>query len=241
VHNTSDARFEPEGVGAAVFDIGGVFLYPNFELVKTLQNERGLKTSDDLDVYRQAHHAGCRALADQTQAVAEHSHDFWIGYDRAYATALGVPAHHHDEFRVAIRCSWDWPHQANIDAFHRLAATGLPLAIVSNNDGSAEPSMKEFGICQVGPGPLPSVAIIVDSMLAGVAKPDPAIMRPALDALGVEPDHVLYVGDTVHADVVGATNAGMQVVQLDPFDHHADYPHPRLVDLDSLVAVLTNR
>ena len=67
---------------------------------------------------------------------------------------------------------------------------------------------------------------------------DPRIMRPALDALGLEAGRVLYVGDTVHADVVGATNAGMQVVQLDPFDHHVGYAHPRVRDVGHLLELL---
>jgi FMN phosphatase YigB (HAD superfamily) len=66
----------------------------------------------------------------------------------------------------------------------------------------------------------------------------PAIFTPALDALNIDPAKVVYIGDTVHADVVGATNAGMQVVQLDPFDQHTDFDHARMRDLDELVAAL---
>ncbi len=51
-------------------------------------------------------------------------------------------------------------------------------------------------------------------------------------------ERVLYVGDTVHADVMGATAAGMQVVQLDPFDQHADYNHARCRDLGHLLQLL---
>ena len=112
------------------------------------------------------------------------------------------------------------------------------MAIVSNNDGSAVQQMADHGVCQVGAGPLPTVPVIVDSGVLGVSKPDSRIMAPALDALGFAPQHVVYVGDTVHADVLGATNAGMQVVQLDPFDHHAGYHHPRVRDVVELASLL---
>ncbi|MDA3039933.1 MAG: HAD family hydrolase [Actinomycetota bacterium] len=249
--STPDRRgpfFAPELVKAAVFDIGGVFLYPNYSDVQALLVELGVARTtfanhDDPISYRRAHHAGVAALAaasdlQRTDGVPEHTEQFWLTYDRAYAQALGVDDHLIDQVRVAIRTEWAWPHLENIEAFHRLARAGLPVAIVSNNDGSAVQQMADHGVCQVGAGPLPTVPVIVDSGVLGVSKPNPRIMAPALDALGVAPEHVVYVGDTVHADVLGATNAGMQAVQLDPFDHHADYGHPRVRDLAELARQL---
>lgn len=239
------ASFDPTTVAAVVFDIGGVFLYPSYKPVQQRQLELGLDPSNGPDDYRRAHHQGCAALSASILATQgnsgpgdEGASDFWSKYDNAYLGALGLSGEQVELCRDAVRTSWDWPHEANITAFHRLAGLGLPLAIVSNNDGSAEPSMQEFGVCQVGQGPLPTVVAIVDSAILGIAKPDPAIMAPALAALDQPTEHVLYVGDTVHADVVGATNAGMQVVQLDPFDQHGDYSHRRLVDLDELTDLL---
>jgi len=230
--------FQPEAVEAAVFDIGGVFAYPDYGPVADKMQELGVAEPADVVEYRRAHHAGVRALSDSGEPTREHQPDFWIGYDTAYAGCLGVPEHQVQEFRIAVRSTWNWIHKENVSAFHRLAATGLPLAIVSNNDGTAPQQMRDFGVCQVGDGPLPAVVAIVDSTLEGVAKPDPAIFSPALDALGREPGRVVYVGDTVHADVNGAIRAGMQVVQLDPFEQHADFSHARLPDLSRLVLAL---
>ncbi|NDH88881.1 MAG: GntR family transcriptional regulator [Actinobacteria bacterium] len=124
--------------------------------------------------------------------------------------------------------------EANIAAFHRIS-TVRPVAIVSNNDGTAVEQCRNLGICQLEPdGPLPHVPAIVDSTTIGIAKPDPAIFDPALEALGTARDRTLYVGDTVHADVLGAGRAGLPVVQLDPLDLHVDHDHWRLPDLDAL-------
>lgn len=223
-----------------MFDIGGVFTYPNYTAVNERLVELGLPQPEDSVTYRRAHHGAVRALLDHTNAGAatdEASADYWNVYDRAYALEVGVPASAADDVGIAIRTAWDWVHEANVASFHRLAA-GTPVAIVSNNDGTAPEQMRDYGVCQVGQGPLPSVAAIVDSTLVGVAKPDPAIFEPALGALGVPAERVLYVGDTVQADVRGALAAGMQVVQLDPFDHHDDYEHARAVDVSSVMQML---
>lgn len=230
--------FQAGTVDAVVFDIGGVFTYPDYRPVEARLEAMGVDLPPAVVSYRRAHHAGVRALADADRPTEEHKPDFWQVYDEAYGTTLGVGANDLEEFRIAVRESWSWVHQENVESFHRLAATGMPTAIVSNNDGTAPEQMRDFGVCQVGPGSLPSVAAIVDSTLEGVAKPDPAIFTPALGALGIEPGRVLYVGDTVHADVKGAQAAGMQVIQLDPFDHHDDYDHARCRDLAELLTLV---
>ncbi|MEM7324305.1 MAG: HAD family hydrolase [Actinomycetota bacterium] len=230
--------FHPGRVRGAVFDIGGVFTYPAYEPVAERLTELGLPHPADVTAYRRAHHRGVRALVDAARPTREDIPSFWDVYDQAYASTLGVPTGHVDEFRIAVRVEWSWVHEENVMAFHRLAATGLPVAIVSNNNGTAPEQMRDYGVCQVGDGPLPSVAAIVDSTLVGVAKPDPAIFAPALAALELDPADVVYVGDTVQADVAGATNAGMQVVQLDPFDDHADFGHTRMTDLSQLLSTL---
>ncbi len=236
--------FDPTTVEAAVFDIGGVFLYPHYDTVVPVMERIGAPVPADTSAFVQAHHAGVEQLTALVLAGTspdETRRDFWATYDHAYASSLGIPEANWSEFRDGvIRVSWGWAHEANIAAFHELAATGLPLAIVSNNDGTAAEQMKNYGVCWVNEAhELPRVAAIIDSGLVGVAKPDPMIMAPALHALGgPPPESVVYVGDTVHADIVGATQAGMQSVQLDPFDHHASYDHARLPDLAALVTAL---
>jgi putative hydrolase of the HAD superfamily len=86
----------------------------------------------------------------------------------------------------------------------------------------------------VGAGAGADVRIVVDSHVVGVAKPDPRIFASAVDALGVEPERILYVGDSVANDVVGARAAGLHPLHLDPYDDHAGAPHDRLRRLADL-------
>ncbi|SDQ87979.1 HAD family hydrolase [Natronobacterium texcoconense] len=55
-------------------------------------------------------------------------------------------------------------------------------------------------------------AVVTGELEAG--KPDPRAFEAVADALEVAPENVVYVGDDVEADVYGATNAGMRVIQV---------------------------
>ncbi len=232
--------FLPEDIDALVFDVGGVFLVPNFERIGSHLREAGYWVPEEAYRYLRAHHRGIHALT-HSGGHNEGDRMFWHGYRFAYVMELGLAeddaeraAHLFAELFGTTVPLWTQPIQHNIDALRRLEASGRPLAIVSNNDGTAQRQLEEEGICQVGDGPLPSVAIVVDSGAIGISKPDPNIFVPALATLGTDPHRTLYVGDTVHADVRGARAAGMPVVQLDPFDDHAEFEHDRLHDLVQL-------
>lgn len=236
-HGTPLLPLDFAALDAVVFDIGGVFTYPSPVPVGEAAVALGLTAPDDDESWWRAHDLGVRALTDRwIDDPDEHSSAFWADYDGVYATALGFPASAVAD--LGIRSSWDWPHQPNIDAFHRLTTIGLPVAVVTNNDGTADRQLLDRGVGQVGPGPLPELVALADSGALGIAKPDPAIFAPVLEALATDPARTLYVGDTVHADVVGATRAGMPVVQLDPFDDHLGFDHHRLADLAALDAAL---
>lgn len=56
-----------------------------------------------------------------------------------------------------------------------------------------------------------AVDVVISSEAAGSYKPRPGIFRRACDLLGLEPEHILYAGDSPIADVLGARTAGMAV------------------------------
>lgn len=242
---TSLAPVSPDRVDAVVFDMGGVFAVPAPAPMSELMAAGGVRFELDDSSARVAHYAGVAALtaALVDGAVHETNPAVWEHYDRAYFASTGLRGTALDEAvaaRTAARVDgfdtaviWSHVLVENRAAFARIARL-RPTAIVTNNNGTAVQQCLDMRICQVGDGDLPSVAAIVDSGVVGVAKPDPAIFAPALDALGTAADRTLYVGDTVHADVHGATAAGMPVVQLDPYDHHAHFDHWRLPDVVAL-------
>lgn len=233
----------PATVDAVVFDMGGVFVIPHEDPIGEAIVGAGVALELGSGAVHRAHYRGVRALTEllDRQSVAETDPEVWRHYDRAYFLAVGVGEDHIDAVMAGRQAQRNngvkgvWRHllRYNISAFARIAGR-LPVAIVTNNDGTAAQQCADFGICQVGEGSLPSVAAIIDSTTVGVAKPDPRIFEPALAALGTEAARTLYVGDTVHADVAGAAAAGMPVVQLDPLDLHGDHDHWRLPDVVAL-------
>jgi putative hydrolase of the HAD superfamily len=54
--------------------------------------------------------------------------------------------------------------------------------------------------------------VVVFSSDVGVKKPDPRIFHAALDAMSLEPEHALFIGDSFENDILGARKAGMQAM-----------------------------
>jgi len=145
-----------------------------------------------------------RAGTDQERAAAYLEALFRLG---------GVPAGRMGEVRDCLqrmhgeRYLWCSVQDRTHESLRRLKAAGLRLGIVSNSDGRVEQALTAAGLREY-------FDVVIDSSIVGVEKPDPAIFRAALDALGVAPEEALYVGDLYAVDVVGARAAGMEAVLL---------------------------
>jgi HAD superfamily hydrolase (TIGR01509 family) len=154
-------------------------------------------------------------------------------YLEALFTGAGVPADRMEEVARTLRRlheEWHlWCRTApgTAEALDRLRAAGLRLGVVSNSDGRVEEALTAAGIRD-------RFDLVLDSALVGVEKPDPAIFRAALTALGVAPGEALYVGDLYDVDVVGARAAGIDAVLLVP---DAAAPGPECRRVASLVAL----
>jgi putative hydrolase of the HAD superfamily len=166
----------------------------------------------------------------------------WPGYFRALADELPVPPGRADDVIDALRdgyvdLAWTGPIAGAAEALRRLAATGVNIAIISNSNGTVEEQLLRTGICQVGEGEGARVALVLDSFVVGIEKPDPAIFRHALEALDVPAARAVHVGDTGWADVEGARAAGVHPLHLDPFGFcPLPEDHEHVADLDGVIA-----
>ena len=230
-----------------MLDAGGVLVFPEPGRVLPPLREAGV--DPDLATLERAHY---RAMATQDLAVTPPVQaTWWRDYLFSYVAACGVVGDQCEplaaEMAQRIR-GHAWVHVGlgAMDGLRAVAAFGLPMGVVSNSDGTVESDLRRLGVCYVpdpadGARPGVPVGVILDSAVVGVAKPDPAIFRLALGALGVPADRsVLHVGDSLRYDVAGALAAGLQPVHMDPYGFcPAPDGHPHvgsLADLAELVS-----
>jgi putative hydrolase of the HAD superfamily len=229
-------------VDAVFLDVGGVLHLPSADLTGAALRRAGFDGPLDHGVLDRAHYAGAHALT--VWPAEDIAAGLWSAYERAYALEAGVPESLLDaaiaelDKAFATKGMWSRPAPGSIHGLRALAATGVPLAIVSNSDGTLEERLLAEEVCQVGSGAGVSMVVVIDSDAVGVAKPDPAIFHLALSACGVAPERALHVGDIVGADVNGALAAGVRPVHLDPFGFCPDDSHPHAPDLSTIAAAL---
>jgi putative hydrolase of the HAD superfamily len=89
-----------------------------------------------------------------------------------------------------------------IEAFH---AAGLKIGLLS--DFPPEQKGDVWGIA-------PLCEVMLGSEKLGALKPSPVVFEALRDALGVAAKEILYVGNSLRADIFGARNAGMKTAWL---------------------------
>lgn len=105
-------------------------------------------------------------------------------------------------------------------ALRSLRAARLRLVVVSNWDCSLGEVLDHAGL-------RPLVDGVVTSAEVGAAKPDPAIVRAALEVVGAGPDVAVAVGDSADHDVAAARAAGVAAVLLRRAGAEAPIPGAR--------------
>ena len=82
-----------------------------------------------------------------------------------------------------------------------------PKVLVSNFYGNMPTVLREFGLDGL-------FLRVVESAAVGVRKPDPLIFTLGVEALGLQPEEVSVVGDSIDKDMIPARKAGCQTVWL---------------------------
>lgn len=108
-----------------------------------------------------------------------------------------------------------------------------PMVLVSNFYGNIQTVLGEFGLDGV-------FSQIIESAVVGVRKPDPRIFSLGVEALGLKPDEVVVVGDSIDKDIVPARQAGCHTVWFrgegwtdDPVDE--SIPERVITALDDII------
>ena len=80
-----------------------------------------------------------------------------------------------------------------------------PLVLVSNFYGNIATVLQEFKLDGI-------FDTIIESAVMGVRKPDPQIFTLGVEALGMQPDEVVVVGDSMDKDIIPAAKAGCHTI-----------------------------
>ena len=80
-----------------------------------------------------------------------------------------------------------------------------PIVLVSNFYGNIATVLQEFKLDGI-------FDTIIESAVVGVRKPDPQIFTLGVEALGMQPDEVVVVGDSMDKDIIPAGKAGCHTV-----------------------------
>jgi putative hydrolase of the HAD superfamily len=219
---------------AVLFDAGGVLVLPDPTVLAPLLVPYG--GSADYAVHHRAHYAAMRA-------VDRSAEEDWSRYGDAYVATVGVDAEHVEEAVLVFRSTfnvhlWRYPNEGSTALLHALVEREVPIGVVSNASGQIEGVLARAGVCQVGEGTGAGVLCVVDSHVVGVAKPDPGIFVSAVEAVGIHPDRIAYVGDSIRYDVGGAAAAGLTPLLLDPYGDAGDDPHERIESLVELLELV---
>ena len=166
-------------------------------------------------------------------SVSEDAYEAWVRYRLGELTrACGVDADEREAMVDALRSLDQHPMVAYPEAAETLALlrdAGVTVGVCSNWGWELDAYLEQVGLLRL-------VDCSITSARAGSRKPHPGIYACSVEALGVRPEQVVFVGDSWEPDVRGPQRVGMTSVHvwrpdervgqeappLEPGDHRVD-------------------
>lgn len=87
------------------------------------------------------------------------------------------------------------------EVLEELRRRGYPMVLVSNFYGNVNAVLSEFRLSDL-------FVAVVESAVVGVRKPDPLIFSLGLKQLGLQPEEVMVVGDSIDKDIISSKSLG---------------------------------
>jgi putative hydrolase of the HAD superfamily len=214
----------PRGnINTIFFDLDGTLRHnqPTFlEALATYNLQLGLpvEIARSKQGYRWLHNywAQSAELSDDREIFGDDEVAFWVNHSRRYLIACGCRpeqaaqlAPRLTEFMREEYSPVDILDTEANELLDHLQQDGFRLGVISNRSKPFEEQLESLGIH----------SYFEFSLAAGTInawKPDPKIFHHALLEMNIKPDQAIYIGDNYYADVVGAQNAGIQPVLIDP-------------------------
>ena len=212
---------------AVSLDVGGVLVVPDHGMLAGALVAAGV--AHDRSRFGIGHYLAMAAMDRATSDPEDFTDYLW-----GFLPAVDVPEPDqpaaHDQLSALLHTPiWCQPVPGSRVGLRVLADAGVRRAVTSNSDGTVADLLRRHEWVQVGDGPGVPVEVITDSGDVGVGKPDPRVFQATIDGLGLPPERILHIGDSVHYDVEGGAAVGLQTVHMDPFGvcGSADHAHVR--------------
>jgi putative hydrolase of the HAD superfamily len=169
-------------------------------------------------------------------SVSEEAYENWVRLRlRELTAACGVPEPHVEDVVDALRASDRGAMVAYPEAARTLTslrASGLAVGVCSNWGWELNAFLDQVGLFEL-------IDAGVTSARAGARKPHPDIYGASVTALGVDPEEVVFVGDSWEPDVRGPRRMGMTAVHVWREEERLGMRPPELQPGDHRVADLT--
>jgi putative hydrolase of the HAD superfamily len=195
----------PSGIRAVVSDFGGVLTTPLLGSFERVQDEIEIPAEYLGEALRAAaQERGENPLFELERGEIEEV-EFLELLSEQLEPLLGHRPHLH-RFREVYFDALD-PNEPMIELMRELKASGLKMAMLTNNVREWEPLWRSM---------LPVDEIfeeIVDSAFVGSRKPEPQIYELTLERIGMPAEACLFVDD-LEPNVEGARAAGMRAVHF---------------------------
>ena len=223
---------------AVFFDAGGTLIHIDYDRLGQAVWPTGRRVSRS--DWIAAEYAGRSAVEEammQGQAASDYSR--WKVHFSGMLGELGVDPESFDLVAPRVVAEnkkaslWCVSGPEIVQALADLREAGYIVAVISNADGTVEKMLEAAGLLQ-------HLEFVIDSGKVGVEKPDPRIFQMALDKAGVSAAESYYVGDIYPVDVVGARNAGLTPVLLDPLGRYAGRDCQTAADVPSFADTLVS-
>jgi HAD superfamily hydrolase (TIGR01549 family) len=136
----------------------------------------------------------------------------WRDYHTVMLGELGFGDRRHELLDAILESqfaadAWELYPEVEAALAELRSLDGIRIGVVSDWGSNLGPILSALGLDRY-------LDFVLASGAVGVAKPDPALFRMALDRGAASADRAVMVGDSLRADVEGARSAGMDGVLL---------------------------
>jgi HAD superfamily hydrolase (TIGR01549 family) len=219
-----------------IFDAGGTIVFPDFTYMEEVVNKIDIWVSKD-----ELFNIHCDLIYDldvQTHQSGHLADPFPNGYPDTLLKGILTDNEQRDaiintiEERSRQKSLWTASFPWVKESLDLIKSSGFSMSVVSNSDGRVNQILKDLDLISF-------FDQVFDSDIIGYSKPDSRLFNTALNALNLEPDEALYIGDVYYIDVWGANQAGIGAIHLDPRSLYKDWQGVHIRSVANLPGLLS--